>query len=181
MVRSRYSAILTAAHAVETKARARQAKAIFSAVGAHPRRVVALDPDRLFVSCAPRVDVAVVALAADVARAPPPLYRGDPHNPPRQWLTFWHHGGGAPRMRLGGGPLVVMVQDSFVLNVRSVPGASGSAIFTANWELYGILAAEAHAYASLLRRHTMTRVTEGCLLAPLLEALQRRQLRLACK
>ena len=167
----RFSAILTAAHAVSTKARARQARAVFSGA-----RRVALDPDRLYVSCAPRLDVAVVALAADVARAPPPLYRGDLYNPPGQRLAFWHHGGGAPRMRLGGGPLVLASRDVFVVDAPSTPGASGSAIYTADWELYGVLSASNHA---LLRRRAFTYVVEGCLLGPLHEALRRRQLRLA--
>ena len=79
-------------------------------------------------------------------------------------------------MRLGGGPLVYALQDVFVLDARSTPGASGSAIYTVDWELYGVLCASNDA---LLRRRAFTRVLEGCLLGPLHEALQRRQLRLA--
>ena len=169
--RTRYSAILTAAHAVETKARARQIRAVFSGT----RRVIALDPDRLYISCAPRLDLAVVALAANVARAPSPLYRGDPYNPPQQRLAFWHHGGGAPRIRLGGGLLLIASHEVFVLDAHGTPGASGSGIYTADWELYGVLYASNH----LLRRRTFTRVVEGCLLGPLHEALRRRRLRLA--
>ena len=173
----RFSAILTAAHAVGTRAIARKTKAVFSARGPYARRVVALDPDSLFISLAPCHDLAVVALASNVARPPPLLYCGELHTPPQESLLFWHHGGGLPRMRHTRGDLVVALQDMFLVNARAEGGASGSAIYTLSWELYGILVAVTDAR---LHRHerTYTRVVEGCYLEPLQKALRRRQLHL---
>ena len=82
-------------------------------------------------------------------------------------------------MRHARGELVAAMEHLFLVDAWCELGASGSAIYTKNWELYGILLARTHARLwHCHERSTYTHVTEGCFLKPMFEALGRRHLHL---
>ena len=184
--RKRFSAVLTAAHALPTRAQARRATCVFSAVGPFPRVEVGFDPDRLYLNCSPRTDVVVVALARNVTRAPPlplaPLrkYPGERFvmDSSQTRLHLFHHGGGQEKVGVLSGSLVVACQDVFVFTARGFRGCSGSAIYTSNWLLYGIAFAANEALLHC-REAEYRHVTEGAYLGPLVDALEKRGMQIA--
>ena len=177
--RQRFSAILTAAHAVPSKAHARFYRAMFSQVGKHPRRDVALNPDRLYLHCAPRLDVAIVALNENVRRGHPLVHFRD-FDPPTIHLHSLHHGGHTPGvrdiMRVAHGDLLLYSQDFFAIDMPSEEGASGSPVFTDDYRLYGLVIGTTQLIESPTRER---KVTEANFLGPLVAKLAKRGLTLA--
>ena len=189
--RKKFSCIVTAAHVLPTRAQARRATCVFPQVDSrYPRREVAFDTVRLYLNCSPHLDVALVALARNVVRAPPPpLYP-----PPRPYsdthkevvgteaevLHVLHHGGGAPRVGLTTGRLVVALETAFAVAAPAMPGCSGAPVFTSAFRVYGIVIAENNALLHLQRRDaSYTQVTEAQFLDLVLDALKKRGMAIA--
>ena len=170
-----YSAVITAAHVVRTKRQARRRRVIFSAVAGHPRREVDLDADTLFITCAPRMDVSIIALNETVARGPAlEVYAHEA--PPDDHLQQYHHAGGAARVQYAYGHLVLASHDLFAFNTPSAPGASGSPVFTSDFRLFGISVAE---NVLVVSPHHERPVTEAHNLVALIADLKRRGLTIA--